>query len=164
MAFPGYWDNPGATKEMIDEDGWLHTGDLGALDDGGLLAITGRKKDLIITVVGKNVAPAVLEDRLRTHWLVSQCLIVGDARPYIGAMVTIDPGAVRPVEGRPRQAAGGDSGRPSRRSRFAGGDPGGHGRGQQGSISIRGDQEVHDPRRGFPVRRPRLLVSRFGDA
>src|SRR5208283_4709302 len=109
-------------------------------------------------------SPAVLEDRLRTRWLVSQRVIIGDARPYIGAMVTIDPGAVRPVEGRPRQAAGGDSGRPSRRSRFAGGDPGGHGRGQQGSISIRGDQEVHDPRRGFPVRRPRLLVSRFGDA
>jgi long-chain acyl-CoA synthetase len=72
MAFPGYWDNPGATKEMIDEDGWLHTGDLGALDDGGFLAITGRKKDLIITASGKNVAPAVLEDRLRaTGWSAS---------------------------------------------------------------------------------------------
>ncbi len=61
----------------------------------------------------------MLEDRLRTHWLVSQRVIIGDARPYIGALVTIDPGAVRPVEGRPRQAVGGDSGRPSRRSRFA---------------------------------------------
>ena len=56
MVSPGYWDNPGATKEMIDEDGWLHAGDLGALDDGGFLAITGRKKDLIITAAGKNVA------------------------------------------------------------------------------------------------------------
>jgi long-chain acyl-CoA synthetase len=91
MVFQGYWNNPGATKEMIDEDGWLHTGDLGALDDAGFLAITGRKKDLIITAAGKNVAPAVLEDRLRAHWLVSQCLVIGDARPYIGALVAVDP-------------------------------------------------------------------------
>ena len=91
MVFQGYWNNPGATKEMIDQDGWLHTGDLGALDDEGFLAITGRKKDLIITASGKNVAPAVIEDRLRAHWLVSQCLVVGDARPFIGALVAVDP-------------------------------------------------------------------------
>ena len=91
MVFQGYWNNPGATKEMIDQDDWLHTGDLGALDDEGFLTITGRKKDLIITASGKNVAPAVLEDRVRAHWLVSQCLVVGDARPYVGALVTIDP-------------------------------------------------------------------------
>ena len=90
MVFQGYWNNSGATKEMIDEDGWLHTGDLGVLDDEGFLAITGRKKDLIITAAGKNVAPAVLEDRLRTHWLVSQCIVVGDARPYIAALVAGD--------------------------------------------------------------------------
>jgi len=75
---------------MIDHDGWLHTGDIGVLDEEGFLTITGRKKDLIITAAGKNVAPAVLEDRLRAHWLISQCLIVGDARPYIGALVAID--------------------------------------------------------------------------
>ena len=91
MVFQGYWNNEPATKEMIDEDGWLHTGDLGALDDEGFLTITGRKKDLIITAAGKNVAPAVLEDRLRAHWLVSQCLVVGDAKPYIAALVTADP-------------------------------------------------------------------------
>ena len=90
MVFQGYWNNSGATKEMIDEDGWLHTGDLGVLDDEGFLAITGRKKDLIITAAGKNVAPAVLEDRLRAHWLVSQCIVVGDARPYIAALVAGD--------------------------------------------------------------------------
>ncbi|HEX6858367.1 MAG TPA: AMP-dependent synthetase/ligase [Streptosporangiaceae bacterium] len=90
MVFQGYWHNESATKEMIDEDGWLHTGDLGALDDEGFLTITGRKKDLIITAAGKNVAPAVLEDRLRAHWLVSQCLVVGDGRPYIAALVTGD--------------------------------------------------------------------------
>ena len=81
VVFQGYWNNPGATREMIDEDGWLHTGDIGALDEEGFLAITGRKKDLIITAAGKNVAPTVLEDRLRAHWLVSQCIVVGDARP-----------------------------------------------------------------------------------
>ena len=91
MVFPGYWNNDSATREMIDEDGWLHTGDTGALDDEGFLAITGRKKDLIITAAGKNVAPAVLEDRLRAHWLISQGLIVGDARPFIAALVAVDP-------------------------------------------------------------------------
>ena len=93
MVFQGYWNNQSATKEMIDEDGWLHTGDLGVLDDEGFLTITGRKKDLIITAAGKNVAPAVLEDRLRAHWLVSQCMVVGDARPYIAALVAGDPEA-----------------------------------------------------------------------
>jgi long-chain acyl-CoA synthetase len=93
MVFQGYWNNQSATKEMIDEDGWLHTGDIGVLDDEGFLTITGRKKDLIITAAGKNVAPAVLEDRLRAHWLVSQCMVVGDARPYIAALVAGDPEA-----------------------------------------------------------------------
>jgi long-chain acyl-CoA synthetase len=91
MVFQGYWNNEAATKAMIDEEGWLHTGDLGALDDEGFLTITGRKKDLIITAAGKNVAPAPLEDRLRAHWLVSQCLVVGDAKPYIAALVAVDP-------------------------------------------------------------------------
>jgi long-chain acyl-CoA synthetase len=91
MLFQGYWNNEAATKDMIDDDGWLHTGDIGMLDDQGFLAITGRKKDLIITAAGKNLAPAVLEDRVRAHWLVSQCLVVGDAKPYIAALVTADP-------------------------------------------------------------------------
>ncbi len=91
MVFQGYWNNEAATKEMIDSDGWLHTGDTGVLDDEGFLAITGRKKDLIITSAGKNVAPTVLEDRLRAHWLISECLVVGDAKPYIAALVAGDP-------------------------------------------------------------------------
>ncbi len=91
MVFQGYWNNESATKEMIDEDGWLHTGDIGVLDDEGFLTITGRKKDLIITAAGKNVAPAVLEDRLRAHWLVSQCLVVGDGAPYVAVLVAVDP-------------------------------------------------------------------------
>jgi len=88
MVFQGYWNNDVATKEILDEDGWLHTGDVGVLDDEGFLAITGRKKDLIITAAGKNVAPAVLEDRLRAHWLV-----VGDAKPFVGVLVAGDPEA-----------------------------------------------------------------------
>ena len=91
MVFQGYWNNETATKEMIDADGWLHTGDIGELDDDGFLSITGRKKDLIITAAGKNVAPSVLEDRLRAHWLVSECLVVGDGRPYIAVLVAPDP-------------------------------------------------------------------------
>jgi long-chain acyl-CoA synthetase len=94
VVFQGYWNNEAATKTMIDADGWLHTGDIGALDDEGFLTITGREKDLIITAAGKNVAPAVLEDRLRAHWLVSECLIVGDAKPYIAALVAADPEAL----------------------------------------------------------------------
>jgi long-chain acyl-CoA synthetase len=90
MVFQGYWNNKAATKEMIDDDGWLHTGDLGALDGEGFLTITGRKKDLIITAAGKNVAPAVLEDRLRAHWLVNECLVVGDAKPYIAVLIAAD--------------------------------------------------------------------------
>jgi long-chain acyl-CoA synthetase len=91
MVFQGYWNNEVATKETIDGEGWLHTGDIGALDDEGFLTITGRKKDLIVTAAGKNVAPAVLEDRLRAHWLISECLVVGDAKPYIAALVAGDP-------------------------------------------------------------------------
>lgn len=86
----GYWRNAEASADVLG-DGWLRTGDLGELDDAGYLSITGRKKEILVTAGGKNVAPAVLEDRLRAHPLVSQCLVVGDRRPYIAALVTIDP-------------------------------------------------------------------------
>jgi len=108
MVFQGYWNNEPATMEMIDQDGWLHTGDLGALDDDGLLSITGRKKDILITAAGKNVAPAVLEDRLRAHWLISQCLVVGDARPFVAALVAGDPETFaqwKADNGKPRTAS-----------------------------------------------------------
>src|SRR5213076_1542519 len=85
-----YWRNPEATAAAC-VDGWFHTGDIGELDTEGYLRITGRKKELIVTAGGKNVAPAVLEDRLRAHWLISQALVVGDRRPFIAALVTIDP-------------------------------------------------------------------------
>ncbi|WP_324652939.1 AMP-dependent synthetase/ligase [Georgenia sp. H159] len=89
-VFRGYHDNPEATAEAFTEDGWFITGDLGRLDADGYLRITGRKKEIIVTAGGKNVAPAVLEDRLRGHPLVSQVVVVGDGRPFIGALVTLD--------------------------------------------------------------------------
>jgi long-chain acyl-CoA synthetase len=90
VVFRSYWNNPEATKESLD-DGWFHSGDIGELDDDGFLRITGRKKEIIVTAGGKNVSPAVLEDRLRAHPLISQCMVVGDAQPFIGALITIDP-------------------------------------------------------------------------
>jgi long-chain acyl-CoA synthetase len=93
VVFRGYWKNDKATAESVT-DGWFHTGDIGELDDAGYLTITGRKKELIVTAGGKNVAPAVLEDRLRAHPLVSQCMVVGDGKPFIGALVTVDAEAL----------------------------------------------------------------------
>ena len=91
VVFSGYWNNEKATAEAI-VDGWFHTGDLGSLTDG-YLSITGRKKEIIVTAGGKNVSPAQLEDTIRANALVSQCLVVGDAKPFIGALITIDPEA-----------------------------------------------------------------------
>ena len=93
LVFAGYWRNEAATADAIDAEGWFHTGDIGEIDQDGFVTITGRKKELIVTAGGKNVAPAVLEDRLRANWLVSQCLVVGDRQPFIAALVTIDPEA-----------------------------------------------------------------------
>ncbi|XBB68523.1 AMP-dependent synthetase/ligase [Nocardioides sp. WV_118_6] len=90
QVFTGYWNNPAATAEALDEGGWFHTGDVGEVDDEGFVRITGRKKEILVTAGGKNVAPAVLEDRVRASALVSQCLVVGDGQPFIGALVTID--------------------------------------------------------------------------
>jgi long-chain acyl-CoA synthetase len=90
QIFQGYYKNTDATNEAIDEDGWFHTGDIGELDSDGFLKITGRKKELIVTAAGKNVAPAVLEDRLKAHYLVSQAVVVGDNRKFIAALITID--------------------------------------------------------------------------
>ena len=92
VVFNGYWRNEKATSEAI-VDGWFHTGDLGSVDADGFLSITGRKKEIIVTAGGKNVAPAVLEDALRAHPLVSQAMAVGDNQPFIGALIAIDPEA-----------------------------------------------------------------------
>ena len=106
-VFPGYWRNEAATKEVFAEDGWFATGDIGELDEEGFLKITGRKKEMIVTAGGKNVAPAVLEDRLRSHALISQCMVVGDGKPFVAALITLDPEALGPwkqAHGKPADA------------------------------------------------------------
>jgi long-chain acyl-CoA synthetase len=90
IVMRGYWQNDEANAEVFDNDRWFKSGDLGKLDEEGFLSIVGRKKELIVTAGGKNVAPAVLEDRLRAHPLVSQCMVVGDNKPFIAALITID--------------------------------------------------------------------------
>ncbi|MEU3714261.1 AMP-dependent synthetase/ligase [Streptomyces catenulae] len=87
--FTEYWNNEAATAEALS-DGWFHTGDLGTLDEDGYLTITGRKKEILVTAGGKNVAPAVIEDRIRAHALIAECMVVGDGRPFIGALITLD--------------------------------------------------------------------------
>ena len=107
-VFSGYWRNEAATKEVFAEDGWFATGDVGELDEEGFLKITGRKKEMIVTAGGKNVAPAVLEDRLRSHALISQCMVVGDGKPFIAALITLDTEALGPWKerhGKPADAA-----------------------------------------------------------
>jgi long-chain acyl-CoA synthetase len=91
--FQGYWQDPAASAEVLESDGWFHSGDIGELDADGFLRITGRKKEIIVTAAGKNVAPAVLEDRIRAHPLVSQAMVVGDGQPFVASLITIDPEA-----------------------------------------------------------------------
>jgi long-chain acyl-CoA synthetase len=96
IVMKGYWQNDAANAEVFTNDNYFRSGDLGKLDDEGYLYITGRKKELIVTAGGKNVAPAVLEDRLRANPLISQCMVVGDNKPFIAALVTLDPDAIKP--------------------------------------------------------------------
>lgn len=93
VVFGGYWNNPEATASAFTDD-WFATGDVGAIDERGFIAITGRKKELLVTAGGKNVAPAIMEDALRAHPLIGQALVVGDAKPFVGALVTLDPEAL----------------------------------------------------------------------
>ncbi len=90
QVFPGYWRNDDASAETVDSKGWFHTGDVGEIDEEGFVRITGRKKEILVTAGGKNVAPAVLEDQLRAHPLIDQCIVVGDGQPFIAALVTLD--------------------------------------------------------------------------
>lgn len=93
VIFGGYWGNSEATEEAF-VDGWFKTGDLGSIDGDGFVTITGRKKEIIVTAGGKNVSPAVLEDSLRAHPLISQVMVVGDGKPFIAALITLDPEAL----------------------------------------------------------------------
>jgi long-chain acyl-CoA synthetase len=101
QVFVGYWGNStqsagsDETPAAVDDEGWLRTGDLGEIDDDGFVRITGRKKEILVTAGGKNVAPAVLEDRIRAHALVSQAMVVGEGKPFVAALVTLDVEAVQ---------------------------------------------------------------------
>jgi long-chain acyl-CoA synthetase len=89
-VFRGYLDAPDKTAEVIDDDGWFHTGDIGLLDDDGYLTIVDRKKELIITAGGKNISPANLEAALKSGSLIGQACVIGDARPYVTALLVLD--------------------------------------------------------------------------
>lgn len=91
QVFAGYWNNRAATSAAMTQDGWLRTGDLATWDADGFLRITGRKQDVIVTSTGRNITPALLEDRVRAHALVSHCMLVGEGKPNVGALVTLDP-------------------------------------------------------------------------
>ena len=132
-------------REAKDAKGWFHTGDVGEIDDEGFVRITGRKKEILVTAGGKNVAPAVLEDRLRAHPLVDQCIVVGDGQPFIAALVTIDPETL-PDLGRAARQVRRRLG-PRRRSRPARRDRGRRRGGQQGRLQGRVDPPVRDPGR-----------------
>ena len=90
-VFQGYFKDPEATAEVLGDDGWLHTGDIAEIDEDGFVTITDRKKDIIVTAGGKNVAPQNLENDLKTSKYVSQAIVVGDRQPYIAALITLDP-------------------------------------------------------------------------
>src|SRR5205823_9640349 len=92
-VFAGYYRDEEATRATLDDEGFVHTGDVGHLDDDGFLVITDRKKDIIVTAGGKNVAPQNLENELKAHRIVSQAIVVGDRKPYIAALITVDPEA-----------------------------------------------------------------------
>ncbi len=101
----GYWQDPDATAEVLSPDGWLRTGDLAEIDAEGYVRVTGRRKEILVTAGGKNVAPGQLEDRIRAHPLVSQCMVVGDGRPYVAALLTLDAEAVAEWADRQRKKA-----------------------------------------------------------
>ena len=110
-VFAGYHGDPEATRAVLDDEGFVHTGDVGHLDDDGFLVITDRKKDIIVTAGGKNVAPQNLENDLKAHRLISQALVVGDRMPFIAALITVDPEVASGLARRRAAGAGSGSGR-----------------------------------------------------
>ena len=103
--FAGYYKDPEATAAAFTEDGWFRTGDVGEIDADGFLKITDRKKDLIITAGGKNIAPQNLENALKASRFVSQAVVIGDRRPYVTALLTLEPGEVRASGRDPQELA-----------------------------------------------------------
>ena len=147
-VFKGYYKNEEATAETL-VDGWLHTGDIGEVDSDGYLKITGRKKDIIITAGGKNITPANLEAEIKQHPLISQCVVVGDRKPYLVCVVTLDPEEAQKLavgEG-PRRR---DAPRERRGPRI---DPGAPRPDEQEVRARRAGEEVRDPARTTSRRR-----------
>ena len=142
----GYRNMPDKTAETIDAEGWLHTGDIGELDDDGYLKIVDRKKELIITAGGKNISPANLEAKLKAHPLIGTACVIGDERPFLTALIVLDPdvapawAAQQGIEDTSLEALADERAR-------ARGDPAWGGRRQRPGLERRGRQEVHDPRR-----------------
>ncbi len=151
-VFKEYWKNPEATAETFDGD-WFKTGDIGSFDADGFLTITGRKKEIIVTAGGKNVAPAALEDPIRANPIVGQVVVVGDKKPFISALITLDP-EMLPVWLNNNGEDAGMTRRGGRRERGrarrgAAGDR----RRERARVACRVDPQVHDPRRPSSPRR-----------
>ena len=144
FVMTGYRNQPEKTRETIDEDGWLHTGDIGEFDDEGYLKIVDRKKELIISAGGKNMSPANIEAKVKASSpVIGQAIAIGDGKPYNVALITLDPDVAPGFEQQhgQRRAAGRGAARNRRRQRAAG--------------PRRADQEVQAPRRGLAARRRR---------
>ena len=111
-VFAGYFKEEAATREVLDGDGWLSSGDVAEIDEEGFVTITDRKKDILVTAGGKNVAPANIENDLKAHLEISQAIVIGDRRPFVAALVTLDPDATAALADEAETAAGaGDRGR-----------------------------------------------------
>ena len=144
-VFKEYWKNPEATADSFDGE-WFKTGDIGSFDDDGFLTITGRKKEIIVTAGGKNVAPAALEDPIRANPLVGQVVVVGDKKPFISALVTLDPEMLPVWLNNNGEDAGMTVEEASDEHRRARRGAAGHRRGQRARVACRVDPQVHDPR------------------
>ena len=132
-VFAGYLKDETATREVLDDEGWLSSGDIAEIDADGFVTITDRKKDILVTAGGKNVAPANIENDLKVHREISQALVVGDRRPFVAALVTLDPDATRRADGRAEAAA----------------DPGDRRRREPRALALRADQALRDPAAGL---------------
>ena len=149
-VFAGYYKDEEATREILGDDGWLRSGDIGELDADGFLSITDRKKDIIVTAGGKNVAPQNLENELKASKFVSQALVVGDKRPYCVALITLDEPEI--VSGRtPAGSRASSRSRSCRSATRCASSWSRSSRRERGALALRADQEVHDPRRDFTM-------------
>ena len=142
-VFQGYYKDPEATAEVLDADGWLRSGDIAAIDEDGFITITDRKKDIIVTAGGKNVAPQNLENDLKASKFVSQAMVVGDRQPYVAALITLDPESL-PVWAAERGLPTGH-GHARADGRGARARPGDRRRRQRRPLALRADQALRDP-------------------